>query len=279
MSTGVNTAKLARDHDISRSSLYYTPKKQDQDEQAKHQIIAVMQDHPAYGHKRIALHLGWNKKKVRRIMKLFQLKPRITRSKKLVKPADLNTPPTAVPNLLNTRCPIAPHAAWAGDFTYISFQGQFIYLATVMDIYTRNIIGWHIGLHHTTNLVMQAFQDAINRTRAAPQLFHSDQGSEYKSYEYERLLKQYSALPSHSMKSSPWENAYQESFYNNFKLELGNPNKFQDLGELIAAIHTQIHYYNTRRIHTALKMPPVVFAQQYKQHQEQHMLQHTVAAY
>ncbi len=81
---------------------------------------------------------------------------------------------------------------------------------------------------------------------------------------YELLLEAHGTKASQSKKSSPWENCYQESFYSGFKLEFGNPARFHDLGELAEAVHRQIHYYNTRRIHTALKMPPVT----YRIHQE-----------
>src|SRR3990167_1323164 len=90
-------------------------------------------------------------------------------------------------------------------------------------------------------------------------LFHSDQGSEYVSGAYESLLAEYGTVPSHSRKGSPWQNGYQESFYNNFKLELGDVRRFVHAGELVEAIGQQISYYNNRRIHSVLKMPPTIF--------------------
>ena len=147
-------------------------------------------------------------------------------------------------------------------FTYIPWKDDFIYLATVLDVYTREIVGWHIGMRHTTDLVIKAFIDAVERTKKTPQIFHSDQGSEYVSGEYDLLLQNMNVKASQSKKSSPWENGFQESFYNQFKLELGNSKNFNDLGLLIAAIHSQVRYYNERRIHSALKMPPAIFRRQ-----------------
>lgn len=95
----------------------------------------------------------------------------------------------------------------------------------------------------------------------APPLIHSDQGNEYRSQDYLNLLKSLNINPSMSAQASPWQNGYQESFYSGFKLELGHPECYPVLGELIEAVAQQIHYYNYRRIHTALKCPPAVFAQ------------------
>jgi transposase InsO family protein len=94
-----------------------------------------------------------------------------------------------------------------------------------------------------------------------PEFAHSDQGSEYRSDSYLNLLKTFNIKPSMSDKASPWQNSHKESFYSGFKLELGHPECYPSLGELIEAISRQIRYYNHQRIHTALKCPPVVFAQ------------------
>ena len=85
--------------------------------------------------------------------------------------------------------------------------------------------------------------------------------SEYKSKTYCGLAQQAGITVSMSHKSSPWENGYQESFYSQFKVDLGDPGRFKTLGELTAAIYLVIYNYNNYRIHTALKMPPAIFAQ------------------
>ncbi len=178
---------------------------------------------------------------------------------------DLGKPETHIPNILKILCPIRPNVVWAGDFTYFWFQDRFWYLATVIDVYTREIVGWHIANHHTTALVIEAFKDAVRRTKGSPQYFHSDQGSEYVAGAYESLLESHGTKPSQSRKSSPWQNGVQESFYSQFKLELGDTRRFHHIGELIEAIHQQIAYYNTRRIHSAIKMPPVAFRNRHEQ--------------
>lgn len=250
---------LAKKLGVSRSSLYYQSKKRASDEELKQKIIAVMAEHQAYGHRRVAIALTRNKKPIIRVMRIFGLKPKVRRGWRPTKPEDLNRPETRVENVLKVLCPIRPNVVWAGDFTYVWFVDRFWYVATVIDIYTREIVGWHIANHHTTSLIMDAFNDATRRTKTSPRYFHSDQGSEYVSGAYESLLAEYGTIASHSRKSSPWQNGYQESFYSQFKLELGNPNRFNHVGELIEAIHQQITYYNNRRIHSAHKMPPIIF--------------------
>lgn len=258
---------LAKKLGISRSSLYYTPKKPPSDEERRQKIIAVMEEHPAYGSRRIALALQVNRKGVRRLMRKFRLKPKLRRGFRLVKVDDLGRTETRVENILKTLCPIRPNVAWAGDFTYFWFCGRFWYVATVIDIFSREILGWHLANHHTTALIIEAFKDAVRRTKTTPSCFHSDQGSEYVSGAYESLLAEHETTPSHSRKSSPWQNGFQESFYNNFKLELGDVRRFAHAGELVEAVAQQIAYYNNRRIHSALKMPPVIFREIHQQKQ------------
>ena len=260
--TALTKKALAKELGVSRASLYYKPKRPPSDEEEKKKIMAVMAEHPAYGHRRVALALGMNHKKIQRLMSKYGLKPRLRRGFRMVKPEDLGKPETRVENVLKLLCPIQPHVVWAGDFTYLWFVDRFWYVATVIDIWTREILGWHIANHHTTALIIDAFQDALRRTNTHPTYFHSDQGSEYVSGAYESLLEQHGTAPSHSRKSSPWQNGYQESFYSNFKLELGDLKRFDHVGQLIEAVHRQIRYYNNERIHSALKMPPTAFRKQ-----------------
>lgn len=273
--TALTKKALAEELGVSRASLYYKPKRPPSDQEDKNKIMAVMAIHPAYGHRRVAMALGVNHKKTNRLMKKYGLKPKLRRGFRLVKPDDLGKPETRTENILKAICPIAPSVVWAGDFTYLWFKDRFWYVATVIDVYAREIVGWHIANHHTTALIIDAFQDAFRRTKRSPRYFHSDQGSEYVSGAYESLLDQHGTVPSHSRKSSPWQNGYQESFYSNFKLELGDLKRFDHIGQLIEAIHQQIRYYNNERIHSALKMPPAAF----RKRKERRILMPTVQSF
>jgi len=253
-----NKTQMAKELGVSRGMLYYTHKRDVSDEVIKKLILDVLDKHKAYGHKRIAPELGLNKKRILRVMKKFGIKP-IRRRKMPVKPEDQNKQPVVFQNLIKTFCPIQPNVVWVGDFTYLNFQSKFYYLSTAMDLFTREIIGWSFSNTHNTKLVIEAFDEARNKTNKLPMYFHSDQGSEYDSHEHLTLVQNLGVLISMSKKSSPWENGFQESFYSNFKLELGDPDRFNSLGELIEAISIQFHYYNNDRIHTKLKTSPTKF--------------------
>ena len=251
--------ELAKELGISRQSLYYKPKLPEKDLKLKTEIEKVMARHKAYVHKRIAIELKINKKRVLRVMKFFGLNPQRKR-KKPEKPEDLDQAPIAVPNLIQGIIIDAPNQVWVSDFTYLPYYVKFIYLATLEDVFTRKIVGWEVSIRLNTDLVAQALLNALKHY-PAPEIAHSDQGSEYRSQIYLNLLKSFNIQPSMSEKASPWQNGHKESFYSGFKLELGHPECYPTLGELIEAIARQIHYYNNQRIHTALKCPPAVFAE------------------
>lgn len=253
--------ELAEQLGVSRSSLYYPLRLPVKDLALKASIERVMSAHRAYGHRRIAMELNMNKKRVRRIMKLFSL--RVKRKRKTPKKqGDLGQAPMTILNLVSGTVIKAQHHIWVSDFTYLPYYGRFVYLATVEDIFTRQVLGWSVSTKHNANLVSLALLEAVIANHA-PAIIHSDQGSEYRSQDYLNLLKSLTIKPSMSAKSSPWQNGYQESFYSGFKLELGHPNIYPTLGELVEAIANQIYYYNNLRIHTALKCPPVIFAQRW----------------
>jgi transposase InsO family protein len=254
-------AQLAKQLNVPRSSLYYKPKLPEKDLKLKAQIEKVMAVHKAYGHRRIAIILKINKKRVLRVMKLFNLKPQRKR-RKPKKLKDFNQIPMVIPNLIKGTIIEDQNQVWVSDFTYLSYFGKFIYVATVEDIFSRQVIGWEISINHNTDLVANALLNAIvNQYFSFPEIIHSDQGSEYRHKEYLNLLESLDISPSMSAKASPWQNSYQESFYSGFKLELGHPEIYLNLGELIEAIARQIYYYNYERIHLALKCPPAVFAE------------------
>jgi len=257
-----NKTNLARSMGISRSSFYYKSKMDVKDRVIREHILSTLEDHPAYGHKRIAIHLGFNKKRILRIMKKYSIKPKKQRSKKPIKKDDLGNSISKYTNQIKSICPITISVVWATDFTYMWFLGKFHYLATVIDVFSREIIGVAISPYHNKELVLNAFSNALQK-RKPPLYLHSDQGSEYNSEVYITIVKKLGCTISMSSKGKPWENGFQESFYSQFKLELGSLMRFADMGEFTEAIYHQIHYYNNKRIHTKLKMPPAVYVKQY----------------
>lgn len=252
---------LAKQEGLSRGSLYYQPRKPQKDWLLKNQIEKVLHQHPSYGYRRIALELHLNKKRVRRVMRLFGIKPYRRRGGKYRKIKDLCL---AYPNLLQEIAfPIKARVAWVSDFTRIPFHGRIVYLATIMDVFDRTVVGWSMLTNHSVQLNLSALIDAVEK-HGRPGILHSDQGSEYKSRVYTRFAESLGIKLSMSHKAAPWENGYQESFYSQFKVDLGDPNRYRTLGELAAAVYRQIHYYNHERIHTKLKMPPQAYAERHQ---------------
>ncbi len=253
-------AKLARALGLPRTTSYHQPKLKS-DDALLADIKQVMINNPAYGHKRIAMELKVGKNRIKRVMKANGLKPKLLRKTWKA----VNSPAKDEPKRVNLIAEIkaeSPGHIWVSDFTYLLFQGKWYYLATVVDIYTRRIVGWQLGARHTAILIHQAVCEALSR-ELPPAYFHSDQGSEYTAEATIRLLESAGAEVSFSDKGSPWQNGFQESLYQNFKLELGNLNRYQDLSELYEAIAMQVYYYNHKRIHTALKTSPMNYYQQY----------------
>jgi len=262
--TKLTKTAIAMNLGVSRSSLYYQPKKPCQDQETKNQIESVMVKNPAYGHRRVATDLKMNHKKIGRVMNLFGLKPARRRVKPPPKdPEEESCTRKNYPNFLKLLCPFAPNIVWVADFTYIKYQGRFIYLATVIDLFTRELLGVAISRFHDRNLVMEALIEAIKKRGTAPLYLHSDQGSEYLSHDYIYLTETHHIQISLSDKGSPWQNGSQESFFSQFKLDFGEFNRYDGLGELVEAIYQHVDYYNNRRIHSSLDMPPAKFYQRY----------------
>lgn len=252
---------VAQELGVSRSSLYYERTLPAKDLALKVAIEATWVDWPSYGHRRLALHLKVNKKRIRRVMRLFGLHPPRRRVAKPVKLDDQGKVPAPYPNLVKHFCPLRPNVVWVTDFTYLWVQGRWLYLATILDMFTREILGWAVSRAHDTTLVLEALQRARQDQGQWPTYHHSDQGSEYDATAYLDVLEANGVKISMSKKASPWENGYQESYYNQFKVDLGQLDQFDSLGELVAEIARTIYRYNTGRIHLSLKMAPRQFRQ------------------
>lgn len=248
----------ARELGVSRQSLYYQPKQPNKDWRLKCRIEEVLREpgKRSCGSPRIAIELNRNHKVIERVMKLFGIKAYRRRGRKREKSKKIKL---IYPNLLLIECPSYENHIWISDFTRIYFKNMVVYLCTVMDLYTRKIVGLSVYTTHAVQLILSAFMSAIN-SNPRLKIFHSDNGSEYDSQIFTEALKTVGTLISRSAPGCPWENGYQESFYSQFKVDLGDPNKFKNLGELVYEIYQQIYLYNNTRIHTSLKMSPVQFA-------------------
>ncbi|MFH1291926.1 MAG: DDE-type integrase/transposase/recombinase [bacterium] len=157
---GPNKTKLAEMMGVSRRLLYYDHKQPNKDWELKTRIELALQNHPSYGHKRLATYLGRNKKAVLRVMNMFGIKPYRRKGKKYkyikLKKDKIFT------NLLFEDKPQCPNHIWASDFTHIAkFNNKWVYLATILDLFTRKIVGFSILMNHSNQLVIEALLMAI----------------------------------------------------------------------------------------------------------------------
>lgn len=197
-----------------------------------------------------------------RVVKKFSLQI-IRKKRKILKPDDIGFKATKHKDLIQNICPIVPNQIWATDFTYLKFQGKTLYLATFIDVFSRKVQGWNLSDCHDTDFILEALQRSIKNSGQKPSICHSDQGSEYRGAIFQEVLETSGIQCSMSPKASPWRNGFQESFYAGFKNDLGDINTFNSVGELFEAIALTIKKYNSTRIHTALKMSPEQFLQNF----------------
>lgn len=230
-------------------------------------------EHPFYGVRRLAIHLGWSENKTRRIRTLAGVY--ISRPGKRYKYKRAGKPEITAPtNVLHSFATFKDTSrpqdgmdygamvnaeAWVQDFTYIWFEQSFCYLAGVLNLKTREIVGWRLGTNHSSELTYSALLDALSK-HAVPAILHSDQGSEYLSHKHQLLCERLEIQLSASAKASPWQNGFMERFMLTLKQEMPQLSQLKGLAELHEALALQIHYYNTKRIHLALRMSPTAYA-------------------
>lgn len=243
---------------INRKNIYYHPKQEALDLSLKTEIEQVWQAHPTYGQINLAIHLGINHKRVSRIMKKYRMKPPRRKVKKSF--CTTSTPHHQYHNLFKGWHPDKPDQLWCSDVTYLKYVGRFWYLVTILDVFTRQVVGFAVGKKHNSQLILSAIKQALLRSETTPEIFHSDQGTEFMAQSVTGFLQSQKIKISVSDTASPWQNGYQESFFGKLKFALGDVNRFTDPAEMIVAIYQYIDYYNHRRIHRSLKMPPAVFA-------------------
>ena len=249
-------ALRAKELGVSLRSLYYKQKKPNKDWELKCRIEEVLREYPSYGSRRISLHLRLNRKGVKRVMNIFGIKAYRRRGRKWKKTRNIKV---IYPNLLLIEYPSYENHIWVSDFTYIPFQGKTVYVATVLDLFTRKVVGLSVYTTHAVQLTISAFMSALQNS-SRPLIFHSDNGSEYNADAFIEALQVVGVMISRSAPGCPWENGYQESFYSQFKVDLGDPGRFKNIGELVYEIYHLMYIYNNTRIHTAFKMSPVQFA-------------------
>lgn len=155
-----------------------------------------------------------------------------------------------------------PNEKWTTDITYIWVKDKWLYLATVMDLYSRRIVGWSLDLSMTEALITEAMQMALNRRKTSPgMIVHSDRGTQYRSQRYIDYLTSKGCRLSMSRKGNCWDNAPMESFFSRLKVELIYAKNYSSIEEAKSSIFAYIEiFYNRKRRHSANdNMSPVAF--------------------
>lgn len=179
----------------------------------------------------------------------------VKRKKKFKVTTDSRHKLPVAPNLLNRDFEVAkPNRIWVSDVTYIWTREGWLYLATVLDLFSRQVVGWAMSRRMAQELVMDAFKMAIWRRRPSPGLIlHTDQGSQYCGYAFQQLLKNAGAISSMSRKGDCWDNAVAESFFGSLKTERVSWRSYQTREEAKRDIvHYLEMFYNSKRLHSYL---------------------------
>lgn len=241
-------------------------------EELDKKITAVFKAHQGrYGAKRITDELRDNgeicsKNRVAKRMKQLGLQAKAKRKFKVTTDSKHNLP--VAPNLLDRDfSATAPNQKWVGDISYVWTDEGWMYLAVVIDLYSRAVIGWSIQSTMSRQLVCDALMMALWR-RGFPHdvLFHSDRGSQYCSNDYQKMLKAYGFICSMSRKGNCWDNAIAESFFHSIKTELVYTERYATREIAKQSIFQYIEvYYNRVRRHSAIgSIAPEVFESQSK---------------
>jgi len=171
-------------------------------------------------------------------------------------------------NLLARRFnPTAPNHKWVMDITYIRVKRDWLYLAVVLDLFSRKVIGWALDDHMREELVLEAVDMAVSDRAVQPDaLLHSDRGVQYRGHDYQMTLKDYGIRCSMSRTGNCWDNAVMESFFSRLKVELIYAENYKTMEETRSGIFEYIEmFYNRKRRHPAIGyMSPVDYEQQYE---------------
>jgi transposase InsO family protein len=214
----------------------------------------------------------------KRVVRLMQAADRHGRIPKRWKKTTIPDPDaTSRPDLIGRDFTIDPNqpaaldTRWCGDITYIQTWQGWLYLATVIDLASRRVVGWAVADHLRTDLVAEALTDAVNRRRPAPGvIFHSDRGCQYTSTQYANLATDLGVILSVGRKGQCWDNAVAESFFATVKTELIHRHTWPTHKAVTSAIFNYIEgWYNTRRRHSTLGyLSPTTFEATHATHEQ-----------
>jgi transposase InsO family protein len=253
---------------VSRAGFYRFPPDRpgpDPELELRDAIQRIALEFPSYGWRRMTAELkrrGWavNHKRVYRWMREDNLL--CLRKRRFVVTTDSDHALPVYPNLARQMALTGLDQLWVADLTYIRLELEFVYLAVILDAFSRRVIGWALDRMLEAALTLQALRMALERRGPAPGLVHhSDRGVQYASRDYTQLLQDHGVQISMSRKGNPWDNAACESFVKTLKYEEVYRTEYRDLADARAGIGVFLEkVYNQKRLHSALGyLPPAEF--------------------
>jgi len=255
----------------ARSSYYRRNVQRPDEAELRAAIKAVAAEWPTYGYRRITAQLhrqGWqvNHKRVQRLMRLLGLQAKTKRRKRRTTNSEHDFP--RYPNLVQGLEIVHPDQVWVSDITYIRLRYEFVYLAVIMDVFTRAIRGWHLGRSLDYLLTLTALERALAK-HPAPEIHHSDQGVQYAATAYTQALQDVNVQISMADVGEAWQNGYAERLIRTIKEEEVDLSEYIDYNDAYRQIGRFLDdVYMHKRIHSSLGyLTPAEFEEQWRKEQ------------
>lgn len=253
-------------------STYYYPATANDDTALKQAIEAVVKEWPTYGYRRVTKQLQrreWvvNHKRVARLMKAMDLAQPVRRRRCRTTNSEHSYP--RYPNLVQHLLIVRPEQVWVCDITYVRVRWEFIYLAVIMDVFTRGIRGWGLSRSLDHHLTLSPLKQALAHYRA-PEIHHSDQGVQYAATDYTNLLTRAGVRISMAESGHPEQNGYAERLMRTIKEEEVDLSEYADYHDALRQIGRFLdEVYMHKRIHSSLGyLTPAEFEQQWRSQQD-----------